>query len=85
VVVGVPDKAYGEEVCACIIPKKEAAQLTPNEKNELTDKAKAAGLGSLYRPRYVLIWDNFPLNANQKLDRKQVKRLAVEQVQNPCF
>ncbi|XP_064627320.1 medium-chain acyl-CoA ligase ACSF2, mitochondrial-like [Lineus longissimus] len=80
VVVGVPDEAYGEELCACIIPKQVSPQQTLDEIKQLKRKVRECSAGYLYDVNYVLVWDSLPLNANQKLDRKRVKEMAAEQV-----
>lgn len=62
-VVGVPDTHYGEEVCACVVPK-------PGEKilEEEVRHLVAEQLASYKVPRYVLFLEAMPLMGNGKID-----------------
>ncbi|XP_064652846.1 3-[(3aS,4S,7aS)-7a-methyl-1,5-dioxo-octahydro-1H-inden-4-yl]propanoyl:CoA ligase-like isoform X1 [Lineus longissimus] len=82
IVVGVPDKRMIEEICACIVPVR-GSDLTAKEleqfcnENLLTEES-VDGVG--LRPRYFLLWDTFPLNASQKIDKKAIKELAAREL-----
>ena len=72
-VVGVPDRKYGEELCALIIPR---AGQKPTEQ-EIRDFCK--GQIAHYKvPRYVRFVDNFPMTITGKIQkylmREQMKR-----------
>ena len=72
-VVGVPDEKYGEEVCACVILKKEC-QAT---QEELIAFVKA-GLSKFKAPRYVLLMDAFPMTASGKIQKFKLREMGVE-------
>jgi fatty-acyl-CoA synthase len=72
-VVGVPDRKYGEEICAWIVAKP-GATLT-------TDEVRAFCDGRIARykiPRYVKLVDGFPLTVTGKVQkylmREQMKQ-----------
>lgn len=72
-VVGVPDEAYGEEVCAWIILKD----------GETADEAEMRqyGLASMARhkvPRYFVFADEFPMNAAGKVLKYKMKEMWLE-------
>jgi len=72
-VVGVPDRKYGEELCALIIPR---AGERPNEQ-EIRDFCK--GQIAHYKiPRYIRFVDSFPMTITGKIQkylmREQMKR-----------
>jgi fatty-acyl-CoA synthase len=72
-VVGVPSKAYGEEVMACII-LKENASLTE-------DEVKSFVKGSMSRhktPSYVIFMDSFPMTASGKIQKYKLRELGIE-------
>ena len=72
-VIGVPDKAYGEEIMACVI-LKEGEQMTEEELKEYvyTHMAKHK------TPRYVDFVDSFPMNAAGKILKYKMREEAVE-------
>ena len=61
-VIGVPDKKYGEEACACII-LKDGESLTEEEMRTFI----AASLARHKVPRYIEFTDSFPMNAAGKI------------------
>ena len=71
--IGVPDKSYGEEACAWIIPK---------ENETLTeDEMKAFGYASIARhkvPRYFIFVKDFPMNAAGKILKYKMKEETVK-------
>ncbi len=72
-VIGVPDKAYGEEIMACIV-------LKPGE--EATDEEmKKYALERLAKhkvPRYIAFVDSFPMNAAGKILKYKMREWAVD-------
>ncbi len=70
-IIGVPDKQYGEEICACII-LKENEQMTVEE-------MKAFVLSHMAKhkvPRYVDFVDAFPMNAAGKILKYKMREEA---------
>ncbi len=74
-VIGVPDKAYGEEIMACVIVK-EGETLTADEVKDyvLTHMAKHKV------PRYVDFVTEFPMNAAGKILKYKMREQAVEKL-----
>ncbi len=72
-VIGVPDKQYGEEICACII-LKDGETMTEEELKDFvrTHMAKHK------TPRYVDFVDAFPMNAAGKILKYKMRENAVE-------
>jgi fatty-acyl-CoA synthase len=72
-VIGVPDKAYGEEIMACII-LKEGMQSTEDEMKDYvrTHMAKHK------TPKYVRFVESFPMNAAGKIMKYKMVEEAVE-------
>lgn len=72
-VIGVPDKVYGEEACAWIIPK-DGEILTQEE-------MRAFGNASIARhkvPRYFVFVKEFPMNAAGKILKYKMKDETVK-------
>ena len=72
-VVGVPDKQYGEEICACVILK------TGETMTE--DELKAYVLANMAKhkvPRYVRFVDSFPMNAAGKILKYKMREESAE-------
>ena len=71
-VIGVPDKQYGEEIMACVIPKP-GESLTAEEIKEyvMTHMAKHKV------PRYVTFVDEFPMNAAGKILKYKMREEAA--------
>ena len=72
-VVGVPDKQYGEEIMAWIIPK---AGVTITE-DEIKDYVKNH-MAKHKTPRYVVFVDSFPMNAAGKILKYKMREMAVD-------
>ena len=72
-VIGVPDKQYGEEAMACIIPK-EGSSITLDELREyiVTHIAKHKV------PKYLRFVDSFPMNAAGKILKYKMREEAIE-------
>ena len=74
-VIGVPDKKYGEEVLAYIIPH-ENCKTTEEEFVEFV----RAGLSKFKAPRYVKFIDEFPMTASGKIQKYKLRERAVEEL-----
>lgn len=74
-VIGVPDKAYGEEIMACVI-LNEGESMTEEEVKEyvLTHMAKHK------TPRYVSFVTEFPMNAAGKVLKYKMREEAVKKL-----
>ena len=69
--VGVPDKKYGETVCACII-SKNGDEITLNEiQNYLKNK-----ISDYKIPDYVLMMESFPINSSGKIIKADLTETA---------
>ncbi len=76
-VIGVPDKQYGEEICACII-LKEGETMTIEE-------MKAYVLSHMAKhkvPKYVDFVDSFPMNAAGKILKYKMREEAQKKFCN---
>jgi fatty-acyl-CoA synthase len=74
-IVGVPDKKYGEEVCAFVI-------LHEGEKafeNEIRDFCME-GVSRFKIPKYVFFVDSFPLTASGKVRKMDLRKFAQEKL-----
>ena len=72
-VIGVPDKQYGEEICACII-LKDGETMTVEE-------MKAFVLSHMAKhkvPKYVDFVDSFPMNAAGKILKYKMREEAAK-------
>lgn len=73
-VLGVPDDHSGEEICACVVRNDNyisAAQIREYVKSRL----------EYYKvPAYVVFFDDFPLNANGKIDSNELKKTVLEKL-----
>ena len=74
-VIGVPDKAMGEEIMACII-LKEGESMTVEEMKEyvLTHMAKHKV------PKYIEFVDGFPMNDAGKIQKYKMREQAIEKL-----
>lgn len=75
-VVGVPDKQYGEEICAWIILK--SGEIASEEEIKAYVRARMAKHKT---PRYVLFVDEFPMNAAGKIMKYKMVEATVSQLQ----
>ena len=74
-VIGVPDKQYGEEIMACVVPK-EGATVTAEE-------LKAFCLSHMAKhkcPRYIDFVTEFPMNAAGKILKYKMREHAAEKL-----
>ena len=74
-VIGVPDKKYGEEVCACII-LKDGQSMTVQEMHDYI----AASLARHKVPRYIEFVDSFPMNAAGKVLKYKMREDAARRL-----
>ena len=72
-VIGVPSKAYGEEVMACIVLKK-GETMTEDEVKELVK----ASMARHKVPKYVWFMDSFPVTASGKIQKFKLREQAIE-------
>ena len=74
-VIGVPDKAMGEEIMACII-LKEGEEMTVEEMRRyvLDHMAKHKV------PKYIEFVDGFPMNDAGKIQKYKMREMAVEKL-----
>ena len=70
-VIGVPDKQYGEEICACIILKKGETMTEQEMKDYI-----AANMARHKVPRYIDFVDAFPMNAAGKILKYKMREEA---------
>ena len=71
-VVGVPDREYGEEVCACIV-LREGCTAT---EDEIKDYVRA-NMAKHKVPRYIIFTDSFPMNAAGKILKYKIRQDAA--------
>ncbi|MBQ3054460.1 MAG: AMP-binding protein [Clostridia bacterium] len=72
-VIGVPDKQYGEEVMACIIPKPDSGLTIEEIKQYVVDNIAKHKV-----PRYFRFVDSFPMNAAGKILKYKMREEAIE-------
>ncbi len=75
-VVGVPDERMGEVGCACIITRSGQ----PLDSAELIAWARAH-MANYKVPRYVLNFASFPVNASNKVVKRELQQLALARCQ----
>ncbi|MDR6538732.1 AMP-binding protein [Variovorax soli] len=74
-VVGLPDKKYGEELCAWVIPKP-GQQLTTDEVREF-----CKGQIAHYKiPRYIEFVKEFPMTVTGKIQKFKIREAMKEQL-----
>ncbi len=74
-VIGVPDRQYGEEIMACVIPR-EGAVLTAEALKEYI----RAHMAKHKTPRYIDFVTEFPMNAAGKIMKYKMREAAVEKL-----
>ncbi len=72
-VIGVPDKAYGEEIMACVILKEGESSSEEEIKKYVLDHMAKHKV-----PRYVAFVDSFPMNAAGKILKYKMREDAVK-------
>lgn len=85
-VLGLADKAYGEAVCAIIVPSEEIKRKQQEELKpaltleELCSWAKDK-LAPYKLPTKLYLWESLPRNAMGKVNKKELKKLLVAEGQ----
>jgi fatty-acyl-CoA synthase len=74
-VIGIPDKAYGEEIMACVILKEDAT-ITAEELQEYI----RTHIAKHKTPRYIDFVNEFPMNAAGKILKYKMREQAVEKL-----
>ena len=74
-VVGVPDQRFGEEVCAWVRLREDAAA-TEEELKEFCRKS----LAHFKVPRYVLFVDEFPMTVTGKIRKVEMREISIERL-----
>ncbi|TDF66711.1 AMP-binding protein [Cupriavidus sp. L7L] len=74
-VVGMPDRIYGERVCAFIVPKPPATSLSLPQ---LTEYLQQAGLAKFKWPERVEVIGEFPLTASGKLSKALLRQQITQ-------
>ena len=72
-VIGVPSKAYGEEIMACVITK-EGETLTEQEVKDYV----LASMAKHKVPSFVMFVEAFPMNAAGKILKYKLREMAVD-------
>ena len=75
-VIGVPDKEWGEKVCACVQP-------VPGKNPGLEDIVtflKGKGVGGMLIPEKIEIMKRFPLTPAGKSDKKAMRKEVEERI-----
>uniref|UniRef100_A0A5B6ZW29 4-coumarate--CoA ligase n=2 Tax=Davidia involucrata TaxID=16924 RepID=A0A5B6ZW29_DAVIN len=85
-VLGLPDKDYGEAVCAIIVPEAETERKREEELKpalsleELCAWAKEK-LAPYKLPTRLILWDSLPRNAMGKVNKKELKKILAAEGQ----
>ncbi|WP_455286906.1 AMP-binding protein [Cupriavidus necator] len=74
-VVGMPDRIYGERVCAFVVPKPPATSLTLQQ---LTQYLQEAGLAKFKWPERLEVIREFPLTASGKLSKALLRQQITQ-------
>lgn len=74
-VIGVPSKAYGEEVCACVILKEGEIVTEEQIKNDVRERMAKHKV-----PSYVLFMDSFFMTASGKIQKFKLREYAIEKL-----
>ena len=76
-VIAVPDKQYGEEICACVVLRENASMT----EDELKDYVRSH-MARHKVPRYVWFMDAFPMNAAGKILKYKMREEAAQKFAN---
>ncbi|MBP0624838.1 AMP-binding protein [Cupriavidus consociatus] len=74
-VVGMPDRIYGERVCAFVVPKPPATSLSLPQ---LTEYLQQAGLAKFKWPERIEVISEFPLTASGKLSKALLRQQITQ-------
>ncbi|KAJ1960726.1 hypothetical protein IWQ62_004118 [Dispira parvispora] len=75
-VVGVPDKKFGEQVCACVIPTNAQDPFTVEEIRDFCQ----GKLAHFKIPKYAITMETFPKTVTGKIKRNDLRDIATEQL-----
>ena len=74
-VIGVPDKAMGEEIMACIILKEGETMTVEEMKQYVLDHMAKHKV-----PKYIDFVDSFPMNDAGKIQKYKMREQAIEKL-----
>jgi fatty-acyl-CoA synthase len=74
-VIGVPDERYGEELCAWVIARPDAAL----EEDAVREYCRGR-LAHFKVPRYVIFADEFPMTVTGKVQKFKMREASVERL-----
>ena len=74
-VIGLPDRKYGEEVCACVIFK---GGMTATDEEIISFVRE--GLSRFKTPKYVIPMTEFPMTASGKIQKYKLREMGVEKL-----
>ncbi|KAG5229180.1 malonate--CoA ligase [Salix suchowensis] len=80
-VLGLPDKTYGEAVCAIIVPVEAAKRKQESSAislEELCEWAKDK-LAPYKLPTRLFLWESLPRNAMGKVNKKELKKVLADE------
>jgi acyl-CoA synthetase (AMP-forming)/AMP-acid ligase II len=77
-VTGVPDAVRGEEVLACVVPNRELSQQERDDAARDLVEFALTRLAYFKPPGFVHFCDALPRTATEKIQRGELKRLALE-------
>jgi 2-furoate---CoA ligase len=72
-VLGVPDRYWGEQVVACVVPRSK--ELTASD---IDNHCRLAVLASFKRPRQYIFIDDLPRNASNKVLRRELRDMLTD-------
>ncbi len=75
-VVGVPDERLGEKACAIVVPSQQGVPTL----EDLTSFLLEQGIAKVKLPEYILVVDAIPINAGGKVDKSELRQLAIENI-----
>ena len=74
-VIGVPDKAMGEEIMACVILKEGESMTVDEMKKYVLDHMAKHKV-----PKYIEFVDSFPMNDAGKIQKYKMREMAIEKL-----
>ncbi|XP_078000062.1 medium-chain acyl-CoA ligase ACSF2, mitochondrial-like [Glandiceps talaboti] len=79
-VVPVPDKKYGNELCLCLCQDKSVKSESEDELQTNVLEYLRGRVHDFYMPKYVLIFDSFPLTRSGKIQRNELAKAASKRL-----
>ena len=82
VAVGVPDERLTEVICACVVPKPGVFFTEQIIKKFCDDTflEESTAAGFSLKPKYHLVFEEFPLTSSGKTDRRIIGILATNKL-----